>query len=77
MKVKSLTTFVHGSLSMERGQVMDIPDSVANDLAKAKLVVIHNASPELDNSVPPEPENKAEAEPENKAPAKHQNKGRK
>lgn len=76
MEVKALTTFVHGSLSMSRGQAKDVPDAIAGDLMKAGLVAEHKASPEPSNKMSPRPENKAAGKPENKA-AKSQNKGRK
>lgn len=67
MEVKALTTFVHGSLSMARGQTKDIADAIATDLAKAGLVIEHKASANPGNKMSPEPENKAAAKPQNKS----------
>lgn len=66
MEVKALTTFVHGSLSMARGQTKDIPGAIASDLVKVGLVVEHKASTKPDNKMSSEPENKAAAKPRNK-----------
>lgn len=66
MEVKALTTFVHGSLSMVRGQTKDISDAIASDLMKAGLVTEHKASPEPSNKMSPGPENKAAAKSRNR-----------
>lgn len=38
MKIIALTSFVHGSLLLDRGQSAEVADSIANDLIKINLV---------------------------------------
>lgn len=57
MKIKALTTFVHGSLSLSRGEESQIPESSAQDLIKAGLIVEVKAR-EVENKAAPKPQNK-------------------
>lgn len=61
MEVKALMTFMHGALTMARGEVREIPEAIAADLEKASLIV------RVERKAAVTPKNKAAAKPKNKA----------
>lgn len=63
MNITALQNFVHGSLSMNRGDRADVPDAIANDLAGANLVMIdgEKQAPAPENKMAPATKNKAKS----------------